>query len=353
MSVRFLVPSVLAGVGTPKGTTAVLNAANEVAVAPSRRALRFDHIRGQPNFGRRSPSSRIRWTCWRWTAARCQRQQRWPRSGALTDCFVQELSHADRCCLFRGPRPLIAIHEYGHYRVAVACGVKVLRFSVGFGKPLLHLEAGQGLATGVRHWCSLWGFVRMLDEQRPGGSSKRHRRSTPSAALACAIVAAGPLANLLLAVLLYSAVNWGWACREPCHLSAQSPVRWRTRLVWRGRAGTPRRRRATTSRYRAFLRRPALGADPRRPGRTCAPGRRRPPTVPPRSGDGSVSRVDAAMPMPSSSAHRHPPLDPPIRDRRVDRWPAAALLSDSGLRGRRRGAPRWPTNVVDGSSCAS
>ena len=31
---------------------------------------------------------------------------------------------------------LIAIHEYGHYRVAVACGVKVLRFSVGFGKPL-------------------------------------------------------------------------------------------------------------------------------------------------------------------------------------------------------------------------
>jgi regulator of sigma E protease len=32
---------------------------------------------------------------------------------------------------------LIAIHEYGHYRVAVACGVKVLRFSVGFGKPLL------------------------------------------------------------------------------------------------------------------------------------------------------------------------------------------------------------------------
>jgi regulator of sigma E protease len=32
---------------------------------------------------------------------------------------------------------LIAVHEYGHYRVAVACGVKVLRFSVGFGKPLL------------------------------------------------------------------------------------------------------------------------------------------------------------------------------------------------------------------------
>lgn len=36
---------------------------------------------------------------------------------------------------------LIAIHEYGHYRMAVACGVKVLRFSIGFGKPLLHWQS--------------------------------------------------------------------------------------------------------------------------------------------------------------------------------------------------------------------
>ena len=45
---------------------------------------------------------------------------------------------------------LIAAHEYGHYRVAVACGVKVLRFSVGFGKPLLRWQPkGCG-----RHWAS-------------------------------------------------------------------------------------------------------------------------------------------------------------------------------------------------------
>ncbi len=46
---------------------------------------------------------------------------------------------------------LIAIHEYGHYRVAVACGVKVLRFSVGFGKPLFTWKR-QGLRYGVCHW---------------------------------------------------------------------------------------------------------------------------------------------------------------------------------------------------------
>ena len=43
---------------------------------------------------------------------------------------------------------LIAVHEYGHYRVAVACGVKVLRFSVGFGKPLLRWQPkGSPLAS--------------------------------------------------------------------------------------------------------------------------------------------------------------------------------------------------------------
>ena len=38
---------------------------------------------------------------------------------------------------------LIVVHEYGHYRVAVACGVKVLRFSIGFGRPLLRWQRGE------------------------------------------------------------------------------------------------------------------------------------------------------------------------------------------------------------------
>ena len=43
---------------------------------------------------------------------------------------------------------LIAVHEYGHYRVAVACGVKVLRFSVGFGKTLCQLAAASASIPG-------------------------------------------------------------------------------------------------------------------------------------------------------------------------------------------------------------
>ena len=48
---------------------------------------------------------------------------------------------------------LIAVHEYGHYRVAVACGVKVLRFSVGFGKPLLRWAVLYACLTNGRPRC--------------------------------------------------------------------------------------------------------------------------------------------------------------------------------------------------------
>jgi regulator of sigma E protease len=61
---------------------------------------------------------------------------------------------------------LIAVHEYGHYRVAVACGVKVLRFSVGFGKTPAALATHQGSPTEfVIAAFPLGGYVRMLDER--------------------------------------------------------------------------------------------------------------------------------------------------------------------------------------------
>ena len=64
---------------------------------------------------------------------------------------------------------LIAVHEYGHYRVAVACNVKVLRFSVGFGKVLYRWKPrrprpGQDTEFVIGAF-PLGGFVKMLDER--------------------------------------------------------------------------------------------------------------------------------------------------------------------------------------------
>ncbi len=105
---------------------------------------------------------------------------------------------------------LIAVHEYGHYRVAVACGVKVLRFSVGFGKTLWRWQPKGSPTEFVVAMFPLGGYVRMLDEREgPVPPEQQHMafNNRPLAARA-AIVAAGPLINLLLAVVLYTLVNW-------------------------------------------------------------------------------------------------------------------------------------------------
>ena len=123
---------------------------------------------------------------------------------------------------------LIAVHEWGHYRVAVACGVKVLRFSVGFGKPILRwvpTRQRPGQATEfVIGMLPLGGYVKMLDEREgPVDPAERHLAfNNKSLRARAAVVAAGPLANLLLAVLLYSLVNW-WGVEEPRAVLA-SPV---------------------------------------------------------------------------------------------------------------------------------
>ncbi len=105
---------------------------------------------------------------------------------------------------------LIVIHEYGHYRVAVACGVKVLRFSVGFGRVLWRRQATPDSTEFVVSALPLGGYVRMLDEREaPVAPSELHLAfNRKSLWQRTAIVAAGPLANLLLAVLLYAAVHW-------------------------------------------------------------------------------------------------------------------------------------------------
>ena len=105
---------------------------------------------------------------------------------------------------------LIVIHEYGHYRVAVACGVKVLRFSVGFGRVILRRQATPDSTEFVLCALPLGGYVKMLDEREGAVAPHERDRSFNRKALwqRTAIVAAGPAANLLLAVALYAAAHW-------------------------------------------------------------------------------------------------------------------------------------------------
>ncbi len=105
---------------------------------------------------------------------------------------------------------LIVIHEYGHYRVAVACGVKVLRFSVGFGRVLWRHQRSPDDTEFVVCALPLGGYVRMLDEREAPVDARLLGRAFNRQSLArrAAIVAAGPLANLLLAVLLYAGAHW-------------------------------------------------------------------------------------------------------------------------------------------------
>jgi regulator of sigma E protease len=105
---------------------------------------------------------------------------------------------------------LVVIHEYGHYRVAVACGVKVLRFSVGFGRVLWSRRVGKDNTEFVLSALPLGGYVRMLDEREaPVPAEEQHRAfNRQPLRKRAAIVIAGPAANLLLAVLLFALAQW-------------------------------------------------------------------------------------------------------------------------------------------------
>ena len=119
---------------------------------------------------------------------------------------------------------LIAVHEYGHYRVAVACGIKVLKFSIGFGKPIYTWRLKNKPTEFAIGMLPLGGYVKMLDEREgPVDPAERHLafNNQPLKSRA-AVVAAGPVANLLLAVLIYALVNWA-GVQEPKAILA-SPV---------------------------------------------------------------------------------------------------------------------------------
>lgn len=102
---------------------------------------------------------------------------------------------------------LIVVHELGHYLVARWAGVKVLRFSVGFGRPVVTWRFGKDRTEWSIGLFPLGGYVRMLDESEGEVAPHEIHRSfnRQSVGKRMAIVAAGPLANLLLAVIVY----WG------------------------------------------------------------------------------------------------------------------------------------------------
>ncbi len=100
---------------------------------------------------------------------------------------------------------LITVHEFGHFWVARRCGVKVLRFSVGFGNPLLRLGQDRDGTEYVIAAFPLGGYVKMLDEREgPVPPEEAHRAfNRQSVGKRIAIVAAGPLFNFFLAIVLY------------------------------------------------------------------------------------------------------------------------------------------------------
>jgi len=100
---------------------------------------------------------------------------------------------------------LITFHEFGHYLVARWNGVKVLRFSVGFGQPIFRRRIGKDQTEWVVAAIPLGGYVKMLDENEGRVSEKELSRAFNRQPVGrrFAIVAAGPLANFLLAIVMY------------------------------------------------------------------------------------------------------------------------------------------------------
>ena len=100
---------------------------------------------------------------------------------------------------------LIAVHEFGHFWVARRLGVKVLRYSIGFGKPLFRRTLREDETEFVIAALPLGGYVKMLDEREgPVPPEERHRAFNRQALWRrFAIVFAGPAFNFLFAILAY------------------------------------------------------------------------------------------------------------------------------------------------------
>ncbi|HEY9192021.1 MAG TPA: RIP metalloprotease RseP, partial [Methyloversatilis sp.] len=102
---------------------------------------------------------------------------------------------------------LITVHELGHFSIARLCGVKVLRFSIGFGRPVWLRRFGPDSTEWVLALFPLGGYVKMLDEREGEVAAHELHRAFNRQPVSrrFAIVAAGPTANFLLAIV----IHWG------------------------------------------------------------------------------------------------------------------------------------------------
>lgn len=100
---------------------------------------------------------------------------------------------------------LVTIHELGHYWAARWCDVKILRFSIGFGRPLWLRRSGPDQTEWVVAVMPLGGYVKMADERDEGVASEDRARAFNNKSVwqRICIVSAGPVANFLLAAVLY------------------------------------------------------------------------------------------------------------------------------------------------------
>ena len=100
---------------------------------------------------------------------------------------------------------LVTVHEYGHFWVARRNGIKVLRFSIGFGRPLYRWYDKQGTEFAIA-WIPLGGYVKMLDaREAPVPAAEQHAEfmsKTPMQRIA--VASAGPLANFLFAIAAFA-----------------------------------------------------------------------------------------------------------------------------------------------------
>jgi regulator of sigma E protease len=106
---------------------------------------------------------------------------------------------------------LVTFHEYGHFIVARLCNVKVLKFSVGFGKPIIKSQYNKDSTEYSLCMIPLGGYVQMLESKNPDGESNNLKKEdyeycfdNKSVYQKFAIVAAGPIFNLILAIIFFT-----------------------------------------------------------------------------------------------------------------------------------------------------
>ncbi|MFO8155569.1 MAG: RIP metalloprotease RseP [Thiohalospira sp.] len=123
---------------------------------------------------------------------------------------------------------LVAVHEYGHFQVARWSGVRVLRFSIGMGRPVLRRQGRDGTEY-VLAALPIGGYVKMLDEREGEVAEEESHRAFNRQPLnrRFAIVAAGPVANFLFAIAAYAVmlmIGVGGLQSTIEHVAADSPA---------------------------------------------------------------------------------------------------------------------------------